>query len=305
MGKVVYLLKRHWLVLLLILIILYLLAGRNLGYNLQRQSYSTSYEYAPKVNAPAGLADMALGIGGGGSNYSPSYYPQESVDISATDRKIVEESYLSLKVKNVSESLISIKQQTQFLGGFMVNMYLNRPEESTNGNITIRVPTEKSDEMLAFLRQNSLKVVNENIQGRDVTDQYKDIDSRLRILESNLRKMEQLMAQTDDIDQILRIQNQIFSLQDQVDSYKGQLNYLEDVSNSVKITIYLSTDEYSLPYIPDTGWRPNVIFKEAVRSLVINLRGLGSSVIWLGVYSVIWLPALALLIFVKRKFLSK
>ena len=67
--------------------------------------------------------------------------------------------------------------------------------------------------------------------------------------------------------------------------------------------IDLSTDELSLGYAPADTWRPGVVFKLAVRSLVRNARQLGNTVIWIGVYAVLWVPAIW--IFVKVRNLLK
>ena len=67
-----------------------------------------------------------------------------------------------------------------------------------------------------------------------------------------------------------------------------------------KITLYLSTDELSLPYTPDTKFRPNVVFKLAVRSLLDTLRAIAEALIWVGVYSAIWLPVVIIYLIVKR-----
>jgi hypothetical protein len=64
-------------------------------------------------------------------------------------------------------------------------------------------------------------------------------------------------------------------------------------------------DEYALPYAPDTNWKPETVFKLAVRSLVLNLRGLASAAIWLTVYAALWLPLLLIAIFAWKKFFKK
>ena len=114
-------------------------------------------------------------------------------------------------------------------------------------------------------------------------------------------KFEQIMDQATQIQDILQVQREIISLQDQIDSLKGRQNYLEKTAAMAKITIYLSTDEYALPYAPPTSFRPNVIFKEAVRSMVGTIRGLAKDLIWIGVYSAIWLPILLVVIFLRRR----
>ncbi len=71
-----------------------------------------------------------------------------------------------------------------------------------------------------------------------------------------------------------------------------------------KVTIYLSTDEMALPYAPSNAWRPAVIFKLAVRSLIGSLRSLASVLIWIVVYSVIWLPILIAILLLRKKIKS-
>jgi hypothetical protein len=72
-----------------------------------------------------------------------------------------------------------------------------------------------------------------------------------------------------------------------------------------RITIYFSTDEFALPYAPTTTFRPDAIFKSAVRSMVGNLRLIIRDIIWIAVFGVIWVPALLIFLFFKRKFKKK
>jgi len=99
----------------------------------------------------------------------------------------------------------------------------------------------------------------------------------------------------------INIQREIINTQSQIDSYKGQQNYLDKSSQMSKITVYLSTDEFSLPYAPSESFRPEVIFKQAVRTLVTLIRKIATLIIWTLVYSVIWVPVLILILYLKRK----
>lgn len=234
--------------------------------------------------------------------YAPYAPGSTNPNIPTSKRRIVTESSLSLHVSNVPESIQEIKEKAESLNGFMVNSSLSRPEESANGTITIRVSSQNSTEMIKYLKENSIKVVSENINGRDITDQYTDIESRLSTLQTNKTRLEGIMEEAETVNEILEVQRQLFVLQDQIDSLIGQKDYLNQTSETVKITVYLSTDEYALPYVPDTSWRPEAIFKEAVRSLILDIRGLGNRVIWIAVYSLIWGPAI-LIFFAAKNYL--
>lgn len=143
-----------------------------------------------------------------------------------TNRMVVTNSYLSLVVKDVNAGVARVKQYVQSIGGYMVNSSISRPEEGGTGTITVRIPSDQLDEALAQLKNQAVKVVSENLDGTDVTDQFVDNEARLVILERNKARFEAIMTQATEVNEILRVQNEIFNLQSQIDSIKGQQNYL-------------------------------------------------------------------------------
>jgi hypothetical protein len=211
-----------------------------------------------------------------------------------SDRMVIQESNFSLLVKNVVETRNQILDLATKAGGYMVNANTANPGETPSANITIRVKATELESVLSELRSLAIKVVSEHLSGYDVTDQYVDIEKRIGIYEATKARYQAIMDQAREISDITQLTSQIINTQSQIDRLKGQQDYLKKNAELVKITIYLSTDEIALPYAPEDTWRPEVIFKMAVRSLITDLRGLGEKAIWLGVYAVIWVPALIL-----------
>lgn len=207
------------------------------------------------------------------------------------DRLVVSWSTMSLQVADVAKSLLNIKTYAEGLGGYMVDSSASNPNKVASGNITVRVPSTKLDEALVYLRKQAVQVVSEQLTGTDVTDQYVDVGTRLAILEKTKARFEELALKAVTFSDIMEANRQILQVQDQIDSLKGQQNYLTKTAEMAKVTVYLSTDEFSLPYSPSEPWRPEVIFKEAVRSLVSHVRDAGSALIWLAVYGAVLIPA--------------
>ncbi|MFZ2664053.1 MAG: DUF4349 domain-containing protein, partial [Patescibacteria group bacterium] len=137
--------------------------------------------------------------------------------------------------------------------------------------------------------------------GYDITDQYTDYTKRLESLESSRAKLESIMDRAVTADEILNIQTRIFEIQDQIDGVKGQIAYMDKASSTSKVSIAMSTDELSLPYTPVKTWRPNVVFKQAIRSLIGVLMFIGTFGIWIAVFS----PVLLLIIVIKKTFFKK
>lgn len=279
-------LKSHKLSVVLFFAVAYLLWGQNYPTPI-RPSSPNQQRFGGEM-----MADLTLPKAGGGAEIPPT---------SGQDRLVIQETTLSMVVKDVAESLKTIQQKAEDLGGYMVNSHLSKPEESASGTVAVRVPEEKLSDALDAFRRAGLRVVDENVSGRDVTDQYVDLEARLATLNKTKTKFEEILDRATQVQDLLTVQRELINLQSQIDSVKGQQQYLAQSAKLSKITVYLSTDEFSLPYSPKEPWRPNVVFKLAVRSMVSNLRNIGTALIWIAVYSPIWIPVLIVVFFVKRK----
>jgi len=256
-----------------------------------------------KQNEGVGLSPLAgapvSGIGriGVPDIYPPTdYSPQPDVK----DRLVVQESNLSLLVEDVTDIRNKIVSYAQQKGGYMVSSNVSNPQDAPTATVVVRVPSKDLEEALDYFHSLSVKVVSENLVGQDVTDQYVDIDTRIAQLERTKARLETILDQATQITEITNLTQQILNYQNQIDALKGQQDALEKNAQLAKLTIYLSTDEIALPYQPSETFRPGVIFKLAVRSLVGTLRGMATLGIWVGVYAVIWLPALILFVLLRR-----
>lgn len=288
--------KKNKFTSLLIIIIIYFIYTNWLSDGRWNGTNSTSYSN----NAMFRVSDGSLPGLSGGVNM-PYQANQSPPAPEVKDRMIIQESNLSLLVKDAGKAISDIKAKATSLGGYFVNSNISTPDSGTTGQIIIRIPQSYLDETLVFLRRLAVKVVSENLQGSDVTDQYVDNDTRIKILEGNKARFMEIMNKAEKVEDILKVQQEIFNIQTQIDNITGQQKYLSKNAQMVKITIYLSTDELSLPYAPVQSFRPDVIFKQAVRSILTTLQKLGSLVIWIAVYAVIWIPVVIIILIIKRR----
>src|SRR3989344_1308785 len=284
--------KNNKLTFVLLIVVAYFIYNK---YSPQRPipyDASMSFQQSEGLMNPWIRSMGKVGIGGYGGIVPPAYEAAPAPDVA--NRLVVSESYLSILVKNVIETQKQIIQTAENLGGYMVNSNLSNPQDAPTATLTVRVPEKRLNEALQLYRDLSVKVVSENLTGQDVTDQFVDNEARLKTLEDTKAKFQEIFDQATRIEDILNVQQQIINLQSQIDSVKGQQNYLEKNAQMAKLTVYLSTDEFALPYAPSESWRPEVIFKQAVRSMFGHVRKLGTALIWLVVYSVVLIPVLLL-----------
>jgi hypothetical protein len=301
--KIVSWIKKNKLATALLIIVGYLFFGSLvksffgvslLNMSVPSSQYGSTSDY---VSNATGMPAMEKAFAP--SSYSvPSrdYTPQPDVE----NRLVIQESHLSLLVKDVVDTRDKILTHTNTNGGYMVNSSTSNPQDAPTATVVIRIPSGKLQTTLDYFHSLSIKVVSENLVGRDVTDQYVNIDTRIATYEKTKAKFESILDQATKISDIANLTQQIISTQNQIDSLKGQQDALEKKAQMAKLTIYLSTDEMALPYTPSETFRPKVIFKLAVRSLIGFLRKFASLAIWVGVYSIVWVPTLAIYILLRK-----
>jgi len=278
-------------------IIIYLLAKNSIF--LPRTYLNSSSNQGNSVSSLQKMAPLPY-VGGG--NLNDIMPPSESApNANIKNRLVITNSYLSLQVSKVAVVQKQVIKKAEELGGYMVNSSIENPSDVASATVTVRIPSKQLENALQYYRSLSIKVISENLQGDDVTDQYVDFAAQLKTYEKTKTIFEQMLDKAINVQDILQIQREIINVQASIDSIKGQMDYLKKNAEMAKITLYLSTDELALPYAPTDTWRPSVIFKQAVRSLVGTVRRIGSLAIWIGVYAIIWVPILLIVLYIRRK----
>lgn len=291
--------KSHKLTSLLIVVVFYLLIKQSTlpTYQMRALNYGAADYNIKSIGSTQGGAMMSESVAPLSASYSKTSAP-------TPERMVVADSYLSLVVKKVEETHRQILMKVQELKGFMVNSSVNNPAENANASLTVRIPSDQLEAALKYFKSLSIKVVTENLTGEDVTNQYTDIEARLATLNKTKTIFEDMLSKAITVTDILNVQREILNIQDQIDMQVGQKKYLAENVDLAKITVYLSTDELSLPYAPLDSWRPELIVKEAVRSMISTLRLVVGFLIWIGVYAAIWLPVLLIFLFVRKRFIK-
>ena len=293
-SKIINWIKTHKLNAFLILVVAFLLFGRGvstlLKYSNTGVSYDTLYESFPMAISGGGVSVGS--INSKSSLIAPSL---------SQERKVITNTNFSLLVKSVNVFIDSAKGKVSEFGGFMVDTQIIRDEKAETATLQARIPSNRLEEFSKYVRSISVKVVYENIVGYDITDQYTDYEKRIASLESSILKLESIMDKAVRADDILDIQQKIFQIQDQIDSYKGQLDYMDKSSTTSLVTMTVSTDELGLPYYPVKTWRPDVVFKQAVRSLLSVLISVGTVGIWVAVFAPLVIIAVLIIKLIRRR----
>ena len=221
----------------------------------------------------------------------------EGVANSAIDRKIVRTGSLTMEVTDISKAQADIAEMAARYEGYVVSSNLNANKDQPSGFISFRVPAEKFNSALAGLRALAVKVSYENTNSQDVTEQYTDLQAQLSNYEATEAQYLELLKKSDNVKDMLEVQRELSNVRGNIERVKGRIQYLDRTSDTSLIEVTLNK---SKP-IGESSWDISGVFKGAVDGLIAFGKVLLSILIWLLVFSPVWIIVLVIIFVVRRR----
>ena len=218
-------------------------------------------------------------------------------DNSAIDRKIVRTGSITMEVDDISKAQADIAEMAAQYQGYVVSSSLNANKEQPSGFISFRVPADKFNDALVKLRALAIKVTYENTNSQDVTEQYTDLKAQLSNYEATEAQYLELLRKADNVKDMLEVQRELSNVRGNIERVKGRIQYLDRTSDTSLIEVTLNK---SRP-IGESSWDISGVFKGAVDGLIAFGKVLLSLLIWLLVFSPVWIIALVIIFIVRRR----
>jgi hypothetical protein len=113
--------------------------------------------------------------------------------------------------------------------------------------ITAKVPSSSFE---TFIERSKIgvRVISENIQGKDVTDEYVDTAARLQTLNVTRVQLERLMAAGKTVTEILEVQRELSRVTANMEAMTARLNSMIKRSAMSSVTITLTPQVFGSIY---------------------------------------------------------
>jgi Domain of unknown function (DUF4349) len=230
------------------------------------------------VVPPASLMTFSGGRAGGEENTSE-------------DRRLVRTESLGIIVKTPAETAEKIIKIAQGAEGFLVTSNVNGGADATSALVSIRVPTDKFEEVRAQIRKLSLRVENESIDAQDATKQYVDQEARLL----NLRAQEQqylgILRKAATVIDTLEVSDKLNEVRGTIEEKQAEFEALSKQVETVALNITLRAEADAQVF--GLNWRPLYQLKIAARE---GLDGFGEYAASMTTF-VFYLPTILLWLF--------
>lgn len=259
----------------------------------------TSNQTEKQVAAPAMPAPQGEGIAQPAqSELAP--LPQDQT--AADQRVVLMNADLSIVVVDPGSAMNTITKMANDIGGFVVSSRLNKVQtdrgiEVPEATITVRVPAEKltaaMDQIKSLVKDAQNDILSENVTGQDVTKEYTDLKSQLTNLQQAEQQLQKIMDSAQKTEDVLAVYNQLVQVRQQIDVLQGQIQYYDQASRLSAITVTIQAQEAVAP-LTIGSWQPVGTARNAVQALLNSLKFLANAAIWIILFIIPMLVAIAL-----------
>jgi len=155
-------------------------------------------------------------------------------------RKIIKTARLRMEVKNLETSTAQIRRLVGQLNGFVSNLNLSNSNYELNSEITIKVPSDKFQELLDSIKHQAVFLEYEQIHTNDVTEEYHDLQTRLKTKkEVRDRYVDILRNKAKTVKDVLLAEDKIRVIQEEIEAAEGRLKFLSAHVSLSTITVNL------------------------------------------------------------------
>lgn len=222
----------------------------------QASKNSATNTYVPQTErvqtaSNTGTSDIGNGGGGGGGRDIPTAQisldqtqnnqPQPTV----TERKIIRNADLRLEASSPEETQQKIAQVAESKNGFVIETSQTSSNVQTSTrdivNMTIRVPADKFEEAITEIRASGSRVIQENVKGQDVTEEFIDIEARLKTQRALEAQFLEIMKRATTVEDTLNVQRELADVRGEIEKIEGRRRFLENQSSLSTIKIQIQT----------------------------------------------------------------
>jgi hypothetical protein len=184
---------------------------------------------------------LATNIGGRQTQASLDEAAGSDANKQAIERKIVRNGKLTIETDSPTAGQQKITAIVESLNGFVITSDFKQGSASSSEmvTITIRVPAPQFNEALEKIRKAGDRVLNENVTGQDVTEEFLDLEARIKTQKALEAQFLEIMKQAKKVSEALEVQTEISNVRTEIERMEGRKRFLENQSSLSTIVITL------------------------------------------------------------------
>ena len=159
----------------------------------------------------------------------------------ATERMIIHQASLSVNVKELDKAQSNIEKKVEQYGGYIVESNVFQEDDQTSsGKMIVRIPEKNFEKFLVDAEEVAAEILERNVTGQDVTEQYVDLESRVKSKRAVEERLLEFMSKAQKTDDLLKISADLATIQEEIEVMVGKMKYLENQTSfsTIELTMY-------------------------------------------------------------------
>ncbi|ULT58425.1 DUF4349 domain-containing protein [Neobacillus drentensis] len=165
----------------------------------------------------------------------------DAVKFKVDDQMVIYQAELELRVKKFDQTLQNLESKAKIYGGYIAESTVTKDgNEQVSGSLKLRIPQEHFQDFLTDAEGQAAEVLQRNINGQDVTEEYVDLESRLKSKKAVEERLLSFMKNAAKTEDLLKISADLAAVQEEIEIIEGRMKYLKNQTSfsTVNITLY-------------------------------------------------------------------
>ena len=163
----------------------------------------------------------------------------------ADGARVVKTGAIALVVEDgrVTPVLTQVQQLAQEFGGEVSVAKTEELGETPSGSVTLRVPVDQFEEVVAKVRSLDAEVRSATTSGKDVTAEYADLETQIRTLTAARERFLEILSRARTIGDVLAVQQRVDDATGKIDRLEGQRRVLAAQSERATLEVVVTEDD--------------------------------------------------------------
>ncbi|MBX7131512.1 MAG: DUF4349 domain-containing protein [Fimbriimonadaceae bacterium] len=224
----------------------------------------------------------------------------QTASLVVATRQVIRNAELAVRVKKIEDAEKAATKLVREAGGYIEgtsssDLAGNNPQIV----LTARVPVGRFDDTLQSLIDLGI-ATSKTIKGEDVTSQLVDMDARMKTFKAQEDSYREMLRLARSGPESLTLREKLDGIRMEVERIAAQRTQMAGLASlsTIRLTLDQSLEAMPIP-AKDQNWLQEA-WAQASGAFMGAIRVIATGLIWLAVYSPIWLTALLILRHVVR-----
>ncbi|MCK0471962.1 DUF4349 domain-containing protein [Halalkalibacter sp. APA_J-10(15)] len=214
----------------------------------------------------------------------------------AKERMISYQSYMSVDVESLMESMGHLQERATEYNGYVVESTFFESETNPYGTMAFRIPEESFVLFMEEVSEHAQKVNHHETIAQDVTEEYVDLESRLSSKQAVEERLLQFLEEAENTENLLAISQDLANTQEEIEQLTGRMQYLENQVSYSSVSIDLKEDTVRVGTIQgeedlNTWEEAKKLFIDTVNFLITSVSAI---IVWLIGLSPLFIPIIVI-----------